>query len=143
MGGLRPAAWRDSAAMGGDALHAAPETSALWTEQRPSFEDWATEKQQGASGGGPSHLGEFSECQMFWKKASASTGNVFANATDFEGNILLFHAANREQEENCFPEAYQQPLVIDCRAREETASWTLNGCGFLVFQPGAIDTSTN
>ena len=89
------------------------------------------------------HLGEFSECQMCWKKAIASTGNVFANATNFEGNIVLFHAANKEQEENCCLEAYQHSLVIDCRAREEIGSWTWNGCDFLVFQIGAIDTSAN
>ena len=50
MGGLRPAAWRDSAAMSGNARHAVPATSALWAEQRPSFGDWATEKRRGASG---------------------------------------------------------------------------------------------
>lgn len=89
------------------------------------------------------HLGEFSECQMCWKKAIASTENVFANATNLEGNIVLFHAANKEQEENWCLEAYQHSLVIDCRAREEIGSWTWNGCDFLVFQTGAINTSTN
>ena len=58
------------------------------------------------------HLGEFSECQMCWKKAIASTGNVFANATNFEGNIVLFHAANKEQEENCCLEAYQHVVLM-------------------------------
>ena len=65
------------------------------------------------------HLGE---CQMCWKKAIASTGNVFANATNFEDNIVLFRVANKEQEENCCLEAYQHSLVIDCRAREEIGS---------------------
>ena len=69
---------------------------------------------------------------MCWKKAIASIANVFANATNFEGNIVLFHAANKEQEENCCLEAYQHSLVIDCGAREEIGSWIWNGCDFLV-----------
>ena len=44
MGGLHLALWCDSRAMGGGARHAALATSALLTEQGPSFGDWATGK---------------------------------------------------------------------------------------------------
>ena len=50
MGVLHPAVWCNSGAMGGSAHHAALAMSALLMEQRPSFGDWATGKQQGAFG---------------------------------------------------------------------------------------------
>ena len=51
LGGLRPAAWRNSAAMGGDERGAASTAAALWTYQRPSIGYWAAELRQGVSRG--------------------------------------------------------------------------------------------
>ena len=51
LGGLRPAAWRDSVARAGDERGAASARAAFLTFQRPSIVDWATEMREGVSRG--------------------------------------------------------------------------------------------
>ena len=82
LGGLRPAAWRNSAAMAGDGGGAASTAAALWTCQRPSIGDWATELRQGVSRGvgvggdgrvAPNRVARF--CGDGWRCTRGNVGN--------------------------------------------------------------------